>query len=73
MGDMKDPNLIYPVGANSYIHIFPDSAEARNFYIAIEPGTDTISDLIEQVEFRLLDFVEILADATTPKKRRRCC
>jgi len=69
MGDMKDPNLIYPVGANTYIHIFPDSAEARNFYIAIEPGTDTIGDLIEQVEFRLLDFVEILADATTPEEK----
>jgi flagellar protein FlaI len=69
MGDMKDPNLIYPVGSNSFIHIFPDSAEARSFYIAIEPGTDTITDLIEQVEFRLLDFVEILAEATSAEEK----
>jgi flagellar protein FlaI len=69
MGDLKDPNLIYPVGSNTFIHIFPDSAEARSFYIAIEPGTDTITDLIEQVEFRLLDFVEILAEATSAEEK----
>jgi len=69
LGDIKDPNLIYPVGANSFIHIFPDNAEARNFYVAIEPGTDTIGDLIEQIELRLLDFVEILAEARTPEEK----
>ena len=25
---------------NTFIHIFPDNSEARNYYIAIEPGTD---------------------------------
>ncbi len=69
MGDIKDPNLIYPVGDNTFIHIFPDTAEARNFYIAIEPGSDDIGDLLEQMEFRLLDFVEILAEATTPEEK----
>ena len=24
LGDIKDPNLIYPVGDDTYIHIFPD-------------------------------------------------
>ncbi len=69
MGDMKDPNLIYPVGANTFIHIFPDTAEARNFYIAIEPGTDSMGEQIEQMEYRLLDFVEILADALSPEEK----
>jgi flagellar protein FlaI len=69
MGDMKDPNFIYPVGVNSFIHIFPDNQEARNYYIAIEPGSDTMGDLIEQMEFRLLDFVEILADAISPEEK----
>jgi flagellar protein FlaI len=69
MGDIKDPNLIYPVGSNTFIHIFPDAAEARSFYIAIEPGTDTITDLMEQIEFRLLDFVEILAEATSAEEK----
>jgi len=69
MGTMKDPNFIYPVGPNTFIHIFPDNQEARNYYIAIEPGSDTIVDLIEQMEFRLLDFVEILADAHSPEEK----
>ncbi len=69
MGDLKDPNLIYPVGKNTFIHVFPDNAEARNYYIAIEPDSDSLSEFIEQMEFRLLDFVEILADATTPAEK----
>lgn len=69
LGDMKDPNLIYKVGTNTYIHIFPDHAEARNFYIAIEPGGDHLLDLMEEMEFRLLDFVEILAEAHTPDEK----
>ncbi len=69
MGDIKDPNLIYPVGNNSFVHIFPDSAEARNFYIAIEPSTGRLGDLVEEIEYRLLDFVELLADATSPEEK----
>lgn len=69
MGDLKDPNLIYPVGNDTFIHIFPDNGDGRNFYIAIEPGSDAMGDLIEQMEFRLLDFVEILAEATSPEEK----
>ena len=69
MGDLKEPNLIYPVGQNTFIHIFPETAGDRNWYIAIEPGSDKIIELIEQMEFRLLDFVEILAEATTPEEK----
>jgi len=69
MGDIKEPNLIYPVGKNSFVHVFPDTSEARNYYIAIEPSSDRLGDLVEEVEFRLLDFVELLADATTPEEK----
>lgn len=69
MGDIKEPNLIYPVGGNTYIHIFPDNAGARNYYVAIEPGSDHLGDYIEMIELRLLDFVEILAEATTPEEK----
>ena len=69
MGDLKEPNLIYPVGQNTFIHIFPETAGDRNWYIAIEPGSDKIIELLEQMEFRLLDFVEILAEATTPEEK----
>ncbi len=69
MGDIKDPNLIYAVANNTYIHIFPDHQEARDYYIAIEPGTDQLTDLMDDMEYRLLDFVEILADANTPEEK----
>ena len=69
MGDIADPNLIYAVANNTFIHILPDHQEARNYYIAIEPGTDQLTDLIEEMEYRLLDFVEILADANTPEEK----
>jgi len=69
MSDIKEPNLIYPVGTDTFIHIYPDSGGDRNWYIAIEPGTDKISDLIEDVELRLLDFVEILAEAESPEEK----
>ncbi len=69
LGDIKDPNLIYPVGNGLFVHIYPDHEDARNFYIAIEPGSDRMGDLLEEVEIRLLDFVELLADAVTPESR----
>jgi flagellar protein FlaI len=69
MGDIKDPNLIYPVGNDTYIHIYPDPGDGRDFYLAIEPGSDQMNDLIEEMEVRLLDFVEILAEATTPAEK----
>ncbi len=69
MGDIVDPNLIYAVANNTFIHILPDHQEARNYYIAIEPGTDQLTDLIDEMEYRLLDFVEILADANTPEEK----
>lgn len=69
MSDIKDANLIYPVGNNTFVHIFPDGAGARNYYIAIEPGSDDLTDYLEFIELRLLDFVEILAEATTPEEK----
>ncbi len=69
MGDIKDPNLIYPVGNDTYIHIYPDPGDGRNYYLAIEPGSDNMGDLMEQMEVRLLDFVEILADALSPEEK----
>src|SRR5262245_41641487 len=65
LGDIKDPNLIYVAGNGTYVHVYPDAADARNFYVAIEPGNDRLADLIEHVELRLLAVVEQLADAET--------
>ena len=71
MGDMKDPNLIYPVGNGLFIHIYPDLTDARDFYIAIEPGmmNDVAKDM-EEVEVRLVDFVTDLEEGSDDGKQR---
>jgi len=37
MGDIKKPNLIYPVGRNIFAHIMFDFKDARHNYIPVEP------------------------------------
>ena len=63
LGDLKNPNLIYPVGDDVYIHIFPDESDSRDYYIAIEPGmTQKMDGLMEGLEDRLVDYVDELDD-----------
>jgi flagellar protein FlaI len=63
MGGMKNPNLIYPVKDNIYIHVYPDESDIRDYYIAIEPGMMLdLEDLMEEVEERLVDYVAELDD-----------
>ena len=63
LGDMKNPNIIYPVGGGLYIHILPDPADARNLYCAIEPGMNIESvELMDMLETHLVDYVEDLDD-----------
>ncbi|HTY51942.1 MAG TPA: type II/IV secretion system ATPase subunit [Methanomicrobiales archaeon] len=58
---MKDPNLIYPAGENTYIHIFPDPVDARNYYIPIEPSfLHSVNDLIPAVEVKLVNLLDAL-------------
>ena len=65
MGDMENPNLIYPVGNGIYIHIYPDPNDARDYYIPVEPGmTEDLALIMEQVEIRLVDYVHELDEAT---------
>ena len=63
MGDMKNPNLIYPIKDGLYIHVMPDESDIRDYYIAIEPGMMLdLEDLMEEVEERLVDYVDELDD-----------
>ena len=63
LGDMKDPNIIYPVGGGLYIHVLPDPEDARNLYCAIEPGMAIDSKgLMEMLEDHLVDYVDELDD-----------
>ncbi len=64
MGDMKNPNLIYPIKGGLYIHVYPDESDIRDYYIAIEPGMMLdIEDLLDEVENRLVYYVEELNDS----------
>ena len=57
MGDLEDPNLIYPVGEGIFVHIYPNPLDARNYYIVIEPGmVEDLSSIQEQVEYHLMDY-----------------
>ena len=63
LGEKKNPNLIYRIVGGLYVHIYPDPADSRDYYIAIEPGMfDSNAQLIEQMEDRLVDHVEELED-----------
>ena len=58
---IKEPNLIYPAGDNTFIHIFPDPIDARNFYIPIEPSfLHSVNDLIPAVETKLVNLLDAL-------------
>ena len=64
-------NVIYPVGGGIYIHLFPDFDETRDWYVAIEPVMSLdISAIMAEMERRLIDFVERLAQAESDDERR---
>ena len=70
LGELEHPNLIYPLGDNMYIHIYPDLEDPRNYYLAIEPPVGTEADrMLGEVERRLLDYVDVLALAQTKEEQ----
>jgi flagellar protein FlaI len=57
-GDIEEPNLIYKVSDQTYVHIYPNKNDVRNFYIPIEPILLTgVGDLIKQLEIKLVDHL----------------
>src|SRR3990172_2585581 len=69
-GDLEAPNLIYRVDEQRFVHIFPDMQDARDFYISIEPAMlQKIQPILEQIERRLLDYVEELSAAETEEQK----
>ena len=70
LGEIEHPNLIYPVSDDIFIHIFPDLEDPRNYYLAVEPpiGMD-LEEMLREVERRLLDYVDILAQAQTTEEK----
>jgi flagellar protein FlaI len=71
LGDLKAPNILYPVGDELYIHIYPDENDVRNFYIPIEPHfVSDIKKYLPIVDERLVDLVTKY-DAKTPDERTK--
>ncbi len=61
MDDLKEPNLIYPIGEGIFVHILVDFKESRNHYILIEPTlTQDLDKLAEAIEEKCIDFADRL-------------
>lgn len=70
LADLEAPNLIYRVSEELFVHIFPDTQDARDYYIAIEPAmVQNLQPLLAAMELRLLDYVEELSRAETEEEK----
>lgn len=55
MGDNKQPNYIYPAHFKGvFIHVLFSNTDVRHQYIPIEPSTEGLKDLMQQMEVKLL-------------------
>ncbi len=58
LSDIENPNVIYPVDDQIYVHIYPDFEDVRNYYIPIEPTLLTgVEELLREVEIKLADYI----------------
>lgn len=68
---MKEPNLIYPANDETFIHIFPDPNDTRNYYIPIEPSfLHNIAQYLPVVENKLIDLLDALEQDPVSEKER---
>ena len=71
LGELKTPNLIYPAGDEIYIHIYPDMADVRNFYIPVEQHfIVNIEPYLPVVEERLVDMVAKFNPTTIEERKQ---
>ncbi len=57
MGEVRDPNMIYPVKDGIFVHITVDLSDSRNCYIPIEPSSNyDVSALLHRIEEACIDF-----------------
>ncbi|MDD1705912.1 MAG: type II/IV secretion system ATPase subunit [Methanoregulaceae archaeon] len=69
--ELKEPNLIYPADDTTFVHIFYDVNDVRNYYIPIEPSfLHSVQDLQPAVEILLVDLLDALDhDPVTDEER----
>jgi flagellar protein FlaI len=69
--EIKEPNLIYPADNTTFVHIFHDVNDVRNYYIPIEPSfLHSVQFLLPAVEILLVDLLDALeTDPETDEER----
>lgn len=61
LGDLKKPNLIYPVTEKLFVHILVDENDSRNSYIPIEPSLPVdLTSLLNRVEQMCIEHADKL-------------
>ena len=68
---MDNPNIIYPVNETTFIHIFPDPDDVRNWYIPIEPSfLHSVKEVLPVIEERLIDMIDVLDEEPVTEQAR---
>ncbi len=68
---MENPNIIYPVNETTFIHIFPDQNDVRNWYIPIEPSfLHSVKEILPTVEEKLIDMIDALDEEPVTEQAR---
>lgn len=72
LGDLPQPNLIYPLPNGCFVHIYPDPEDMRQFYIPIEPSfTIDVDPIVRDIERRLLDYTDELEFANSNEDKEK--
>lgn len=70
MKDKKDPNLIYRVSPDVFVHILPNHDDVRDYYIAVDPSlADGQDGFLDELEKGLAEYVDELEGVTDSEKR----
>jgi len=68
---MENPNIIYPVNETTFVHIFPDQNDVRNWYIPIEPSfLHSVKEILPAIEEKLIDMIDALDEEPVTEKAR---
>ncbi len=68
---MENPNIIYPVNETTFIHIFPDPNDVRNWYIPIEPSfLHSVKEIVPIIEAKLIDMIDALDEEPVTQEAR---
>lgn len=68
---MENPNIIYPVDEFTFIHIFPDQEDVRNYYIPIEPSfMHTVAEAMPIIEKKMVDIIDALEEDPVTEEER---